>query len=55
MERGYLLSRLQFQQKRHEVVRLVQDTLLSQEENKQPNGFKTCQGIHAFAEILLAA
>ena len=44
---GDLLSALQFQQRNQEPVGLVQDSLLSREEDKRTNGFKTSQGIYA--------
>jgi hypothetical protein len=53
MERGRLLSKLQFQQRNHETVRLVQHALLSQEENKRKYGFETSQGIHAIEKAVL--
>jgi gas vesicle protein len=48
-----LLSTVQFQQRNHEAVRLVQDALLLREENKRRYGFKTSQGIYAIGRVVL--
>jgi hypothetical protein len=48
-----LLSTLQFQQRNHETVRLVQNDLPSREENKPGNGFKTSQRIFAIGKHFL--
>jgi hypothetical protein len=48
-----LLSTLQFQQTRQEPVGLVQDGILSQEENKRKNGRKTGEGISATGKAVL--
>ena len=44
---------MQFQQRNHEAVRLVQDALLLREENKRRYGFKTSQGIYAIGKVVL--
>jgi hypothetical protein len=41
------------QQRDYETIRLVQDALLSQEENKRRNDFNTGQGIHAIGKAAL--
>jgi hypothetical protein len=46
---------VQFQQRNHEAVRLVQDALLSREENKQRHSLKTSQGIYAIGTLFLGA
>jgi hypothetical protein len=48
-----LLPTLQFQQRDQNTVGLVQDALLSREENKRRNGFKISQGIYAIEKAVL--
>jgi hypothetical protein len=50
-----LLPTLQFQQRHQDTVGLVQDALLSREEDKRRNGFKTSQGIYAIGKAVLIA